>query len=454
MPAMLRTKIADFILETEYDGLPLAVVHQSKRCLLDFLGVALASEKTDLISNTGDIIFKMGGEPEATIIGEDRKVPVLNAVLINGIKGHTLDMDDGNRFGNVHPAVVVFPAALALAEQQNITGQNFIASIIAGYETLLYIAKNINPSHLQRGFHTTANVGAFGAAAACSKILGLNKAQVENALSIAGLCGGGLLEVLTSGQMMKPFQTARAAQAGLMAALLAEQGARGPELVFEGEKGFFRAYADKGITGDDFEGLGTAFEIMNAYFKIYSACRHIHPALDAVAEIVKLNQLAAEKISAIEIETYSIAYSLTSHRAVEISEAAAKFSMPISVALMLVCGRLDGSVFTIENIKNPLVQSLADKITISVDRKRDVLYPKQRGAKVAIKTGGKTYSFEVNHPKGEPENPLSDDELIKKFRENAELIFSQRKAQEICQNVFNLENINIANLAAALSKSS
>jgi 2-methylcitrate dehydratase PrpD len=254
--------------------------------------------------------------------------------------------------------------------------------------------------------------------------------------------------------MMKPFQTARAAQAGLMAALLAQQGARGPELVFEGEKGFFRAYADKDIRREDFEGLGTAFEIMNTYFKIYSACRHIHPALDAVAEIFILNQLAAEKISAIEIETYSIAYSLTGHRAVEISEAASKFSMPISIALMLICGRLDRSVFTKENITNPLVQSIADKITISVDLERDALYPKQRGAKVAIKTGGKTYTREVNFPKGEPENPLSDEELTKKFCDNAELLFSKQKVQGICQKVFNLENINIASLVATLTKSS
>jgi 2-methylcitrate dehydratase PrpD len=361
-------------------------------------------------------------------------------------------MDDGNRFGSVHPAIVVLPAALALAEKQKIMGQNFIASIIAGYETLLYIAKNINPEHLQRGFHTTANVGAFGAAAACSKILELNKAQVENALSIAGLCGGGLLEVLTSGQMMKPFQTARAAQAGLMAAMMAKQGARGPELVFEGEKGFFRAYADKDVKREDFEGLGTAFEIMNSYFKIYSACRHIHPALDAVEEIVKRNQLTPETIKSVEVETYSVAFRLTGHRSANGSEIAAKFSMPISIALLLAFGSLDKSVCTEHNVLSPLVQELADKVVICIDPDRDALYPNQRGARVTIKAGNNSYIHAVAVPRGEPEHPLDDIALVEKFNKNAGMVFPSKKVQKICEEVFSLENISLPKLLETLAK--
>ena len=451
MTASIRAKIADFIVKIEYNGLPPAVVHQSKRCLIDFLGVALAAGKTELMVGVDDILGQMAGPPEAILIGESRRCSVLNATLINAIKGHTLDMDDGHRFANAHPAAVVLPAALALAEQQGLVGRDFIAAVVAGYETLLYMAINLNPAHLHRGFHTTANVGAFGAAAACSKILGLEQKQVENALSIAGLCGGGVLEVLSSGQMMKPFQTARAAQAGLLCALLAQRGAQGPELIFEGPMGFFKAYAGHKIEPEHFEGLGSEWEIERVYFKIYCACRHIHAALDAVADLLQQHPLKPEAIAGIEVETYTIASRLTDHGAADGSTIAAKFSMPVCIALMLVFGRLERDLFTKDHILNPLVQSLADKVNARISPERDALYPRQRGAKVTIKTEQGDYMSEVTHPKGEPENPLDDGALIEKFGLNARSTLSAPRVQTLHRTLFNLENVAVRELIDMLS---
>jgi len=421
-------------------------MHQSKRCLLDFFGVALAAGKTELMVGVDDILSQMVGSPEATLIGESRRCSVLNATLINAIKGHTLDMDDGHRFANAHPAVVVLPAALALAEKQGLTGRDFIAAMVAGYETFLCTSKNLNPTHLQRGFHTTANVGAFGAAAAGSKILGLEQKQVENALSIAGLCGGGLLEVLSSGQMMKPFQTARASQAGLQSALLAQRGAQGPELIFEGPMGFFKAYAGNEIEPQNFDDLGRQWEIEKVYFKTYSACRHIHSALDAVADLLQQQPLKPEAITGIEVETYTIASRLTNHGAADGSNIAAKFSMPVCIAMMLVFGRLERTLFTKEHILNPLVQSLADKVTVRVSTERDALYPRQRGAKVTIQTDQGHYLCEVTHPRGEPENSLDDDALIEKFSLNARTRISAASVQALHRAVFNLENVAMQEL--------
>ncbi len=452
MTETIRNKLAQFITQTHYPILPHRVVHQSKRCLLDFLGVALASGTTTLIDGVMNMFAQTGGKGGAVLIGEDFSATAPNAAFINGIKGHTLDMDDGNRFGNVHPAVVVFPAALALAEGLKTRGDDLIASIAAGYETLIGLAKSINPAQLQRGFHTTANLGAFGAAAACSKILGLNREQTANALSIAGLCGGGLLEVLTSGQMMKPFQTARAAQAGLLAAQLAARGALGPELAFEGEKGFFKAYSGHCPAAEDFESLGKDWEILNTYFKTYSACRHIHPALDAAAEIFAVHGPKPEEIAGIEIETYSIANALTGRRTMERSPIAAKFSMPVSVALMLVYGRLDKSQYTECKISNPLVQSLADKVAITVDPASDARYPQQRGARVVIKTTEQEFIQDVPTPKGEPENPLDDDELVEKFRGNAGVVLPEEKVGEIQATVLDLEEATTEQLMKLLAK--
>lgn len=449
MPS-IREQLAEFIINMNHKQLGQEVLHQAKRCLLDFLGVALASGKTDLLSGVFNFVCNNKGKMEATVIGEKFKAPVADAILINGIKGHTLDMDDGNRFGNVHPGVVVIPAALAQAEQLDVKGMDLLSAITVGYETLVYIAKSINPSHLKKGFHTTANVGAFGAAAACCHMMGLNKEQVQNAMSIAGLNAGGLLEVLASGQMMKPYQTARASQAGFMSAYLAENGVEGPERIFEGQNGFFKAYTENEVGQKNFMDLGEKFEILNTYFKRYSACRHIHPALDAVAEILKRHTLIPETIKAVDVRTYSIAYKLTGHRTFDDSAAAAKFSMPISIALLLSDKDFNKSSYSKERIINPLVQSIADKVTIQFDSKYDALYPQERGADVCIKTAEKSYRQIISVPKGEPENPISDDDLVNKFLQNASARVPLEKAQEISEVVFNIENAHIFSLLGNL----
>ena len=448
--SFIREQLAEFILNKANQHFSREVLHQAKRCLLDFLGVALASGKTDLLSSVFNFVSNNRGKMEATVIGENFKAPVADAILINGIKGHTLDMDDGNRFGNVHPGVVVMPAALAQAEQIGVKGTALLSAITVGYETLVYIAKSINPSHLKKGFHTTANVGAFGAAAACCHMMGLNKEQVQNAVSIAGLNAGGLLEVLASGQMMKPYQTARASQAGFMSAYLAENDVEGPERIFEGHNGFFKAYTENEVDQKDFMDLGEKYEILNTYFKRFSACRHVHPALDAVAEILERHTIIPETIKAVEVRTYSIAYHLTGHRTLDDSAVAAKFSMPISIALLLSYKDFNKSSYSKERIINPLVQSIADKVTIKVDPKRDALYPRERGAEVLIKTVDESYRQIISVPKGEPENPFSDDDLINKFINNARGCLSPTKAQEIIEVVFDIENNEISSLLGNL----
>lgn len=451
MVPSIREQLTEFIIKINYRHLGQEVIHQAKRCLIDFLGVALASGKTDLLSCMFNFVCNNRGTFEATVIGEKFKAPIADAILINAIKGHTLDMDDGNRFGNIHPGVVVIPAVLAQAEQLGVKGRDLLSAITVGYETLIYIAKSINPSHLKKGFHTTANVGAFGAAAACCNIMKLNNEQVQNAISIAGLNAGGLLEVLASGQMVKPYQTARASQAGFMSSYLAKNGVEGPERIFEGKNGFFNAYTENEVNHKNFKDLGEKFEILNTYFKVYSACRHIHPALDAVADILKRHTVVPETIKAVDVRTYGIAYDLTGHRTFDDSELAAKFSMPISIALLLTFGDLNKSSYAKERIMNPLVQAIADKVTVQVDSKRDALYPQERGADVLIKTVNECYCQKNTVPKGEPENPLSDDDLINKFIRNVSVGVPFKKAQEIIEIVFDIENNKISSLLETLA---
>lgn len=451
MEKRLRGKFAEFVVETRYEKLSDEVIHQAKRCILDFLGVTLAGSNVGLSPWITNIICDMGGIKEATIIGDGRRISALNAALVNGVRGHTLDMDDGHRYANGHPGVATIPAAIAIGERENVTGKELIEAIVVGYETFIRIATWINPSHLQRGFHTTGTVGPFAAAAASSKLLGLSDKEIENALAIAGLQGSGLLEVTTSGQMMKPLHPGRATQAGVIASLLANKGGEGPDLIFEGEKGFFRAFSnvsDFRKVGSD---LGSNFEILNTYFKLHSACRHVHSTLDAVMEIMKVNEINIDEIKKIDVHTYSVAYQLTGQNREAKTELAAKFSLPVSIGLMLLHGRVGVDEYSLEHIRNPAVQNLAKKVNIVVDREKDDVYPKKRSSRITIETSQSIYTHEVDIPKGDPENPCADDELKDKFFQNAAKALPMEKVADLHKSVFDIENKSVRELMKLVS---
>jgi 2-methylcitrate dehydratase PrpD len=260
------------------------------------------------------------------------------------------------------------------------------------------------------------------------------------------------LPILHSGESGKSFQVGKAAQSGVLAGLLAQQGADGPESVFEGEKGFFKAFAGKPCDSQSIcKNLGKDFNLPSVYFKKHAACRHIHSALDAIAEIVAWYTLSPEKIRSIDIETYSIAKSLTGHIATEDSELGAKFSTPIAIGLLLVFGQSDSSIYKKQYVSDPLVQSSAKKVTLRVNPERDKAYPGQRGSSVTVETGDQSYTHEVIYPKGEPENPLSDDEMTSKFNKNASTLYAMDRVNKIRGILLNIENRDVRELTSMLN---
>lgn len=449
MDLTIQEKFAQYVVDTNYHELPDDVNHQAKRCILDFLGVALGGSNLGLAPVMTSLIKDMGGKEEATVCGDGMKLPAYQAALVNGVKGHPLDMDDGHRYANGHPGVAVIPAALAVAEREQASGKDLMEAVVVGYELFIRIAKALNPSHLGRGFHTTGTIGPFGAAAACSKLLGLNKTEVANAISIAGLEGSGLLEVSTSGQHMKPLHPGRAAQAGVLASLLSKEDVRGPDLIFEGEKGFCRAYTDlkdlEEIKEGLFNGLGQIFEIKNCYFKLYPACRHVHPSLDAVKEIVRQNTIDINDITKIRVRTYSVANYIAGNKEAK-TGLAAKFSIPVSLGLLLAYGKAGNDEYTEEGVNNPLVQKLSQKVDIEVDEEMDAVFPGKRRARLEIVTGKEAFAHEVDIPRGEPENPVSDDELKDKFYDNGSQMLPRETLELLQKNVFDLDRIGVDSL--------
>ncbi len=451
MQETLRRKLAVFVHQTEFASLPEPAVNQAKFCLLDLVGVGIAGSLQPTSVLAREVFGTLAPPPEATLWTTEQKVSAVCAAFLNAVQGHAIDMDDGHRYASGHPGVVTIPAALALAESMDLGGKELIAAIVIGYEVFIRLGSAANPDLLQRGFHTTAVIGTFAATAVASKLLNLTVPQIENAFSLAGLQSAGLLEALSSGEMGKSFQVGRAVQSGVQAAILAQKGADGPEKIFEGDKGFFKTLSGKQCDTEKIcRNLGDEFLITGVYFKRHAACRHVHSALDAIAEILQEHDVERAEIESIEVETYSVAHNLTGHLATQGSVLAAKFSMPVAIGLLLVFDRTDALAFSQENISDPQVYALAEKVFIKASAARDAVYPGERGADVRIRTKDNTYSKEVTHPKGEPECPLSFEELLGKYETNAGLVYSVEPRRKLQKNIMHIDNLQVSEITTIL----
>ncbi len=440
-------EFAKFFYAIRYEDLPAPVVTAAKRFILDLVGVAIGGLEMPFPQMVVDYLGSLGGKEEATLLGHgEKKVPALNAALGNGVCGHALDMDDGFRYGGVHPGVATIPAAIAAGEAKQADGRAIILGTVLGSEIMTRLAKAMNPSHLSRGFHTTGTLGPFGAAAAVGKIYGLTQDRFVRALGLAGLQSAGLLEILHDGAMSKPIHPGKAAMAGILSVELVQRGAQGPASILEGEKGFFKAMADTVNLDDLFVGLGDRFFITDQYIKLHAACRHVHPAIDAVLQLTKDQGIRFGDIDSIKIETYPVAISFCSTETLPDSPSAAKFNLPFSVAIAAYYGDAGMNRFCENTVQNREVQHLADRIKAEVSDRWARVYPNQRGASIELTTlGGKQFSVEVAFPKGEPENPASTEDLLTKFRNNASKL-PRESCERLISVIMDLENHTAADV--------
>ena len=256
--------LANFVVKTTFDDLPKEVREHAKLCVLDWLGAALAGCREPPAKIITSIIRKIGGKEESGIIGTNIRTSCVNAALANGIIGHAVEMDDIHQEAIIHPAAPVLPVALAVAERDNANGKDLITAIVVGYEVEIRIGRTINPSHYQF-WHTTGTCGAFGAAAAAGKLLGLDEKSMVYAFGIAGTTAAGLVEVF--GTMSKPLNPGRAAMDGVLAAMLAKEGLTSSTEILEAEGGYLRATAKEFNVEEIIENLGKNFGIINNIFK-------------------------------------------------------------------------------------------------------------------------------------------------------------------------------------------
>jgi len=425
-------------LSTPFERLPTDVVEQARRALLDYLGVAIGGASMPMAQIAASYYAELGGKPEASLILDDRRLPAIHAALVNGLFGHALDMDDGHRMAAGHPGVATLPAALAAAEVHQSSGRDLLRAVVCGYEVFVRIGAHLNPTHLKRGFHTTATVAPFAAATAAGLLAGLDQKRLTRALGLAGLQGAGLMEVFHDGAMAKPFQTARGSAAGLLAADLAARGALGPRTILEGEQGFLEAMCGDRAAEKLVAGLGPDpdWAIRGVYFKLYAACRHTHAAVDAARLLRDEHNLRPEQVDRVLVRTYEVADRLCGATALPSGPSEAKFSLPFTIALGLTVGHAGQSCFTPETVADETLRSLASRVRVEIDPAIERTYPVKRTAAVDLTTvDGRLLQAEVPIARGEPEIPLSQEDIEAKFLDNACLALSEEQARAIIAEV-------------------
>ncbi|MBI3517446.1 MAG: MmgE/PrpD family protein, partial [Proteobacteria bacterium] len=331
---------------------------------------------------------------------------------------HSVEFDDIFRDGTYHPGCPVIAAALALGQSRQVDGERFLRAVIVGYEVSTRISAAMVPAHYKY-WHSTGTVGCFGATAAAATILGLNQAQFINAMGTAGTFASGLQQAFRSDSMTKPLHAGHAAETGVMAALAAARGVTGVPDILEGEVGFGNAMSEKVDWHKATEGLGKTYNITRMTVKNHGCCGHTFASIDGAQTIQKQFGLKPEQIKAIKVGTYGLALKIAgSYKHATPFEG--QFSLPYVVASALVHGNVRLDAFSPERLGCPQTTALMDKIEIAVDPKLDATFPKQRAALVVIDThDGQRFRHEQTTRRGDPDSPLSDDELVGKFHELA-----------------------------------
>lgn len=390
---MISEDLAKFALTTNYDDIPHEVIEKARLSFLDYLAVTLRGS----LSPSGVKAYKLhmvafGTIHDdfikfSTVIGHNKANYVI-AGLINGISAHALDFDDGHSNAQIHPGAVVFSTALSLSESHLKTGKEFLEASIIGYEVAIALSKIINPSHRNKGFHTTGTIGTIASAITAAKILNLEEKEIINAIGLATTQAAGLLISDHEGTMAKHLHVGNAVESGIIAALLAQQGVTGPKNVFEGNQGFFQTHVDE-INGD--LELGK-YHILDTYVKEYPICAHIHSSINATKNIIREinSKIIPQDINKINIESYKIA---SEHDNINIdSIEGLKQSLPLSVSIVILKGNigLDDITEYFENSEfQEEVNNLASKIKLIHNPNLD---DNIRQSKVTIKYNNKEYS--------------------------------------------------------------
>jgi 2-methylcitrate dehydratase PrpD len=446
----LSSQLAEFVAGTEFESLPPEAVIQAKRAILDTLGVALAGCREEGPGIMAEQARRTGAAQGAVVLGQPFRAPAAEAALVNGTSAHALDFDDVNVSMRGHPSAPLLPAVLATADAAGASGARLLLAFVIGVEVEAKLGRLMGGRHYALGWHPTSTLGTLGAAAACAKLLGLDRERTRAALGIAASMACGVRA--NFGTMTKPLHVGLAARNGVQAAALAAAGFTASDEALDADDGFVSAFLAEPPRDDrHLDGLGQPYDIVSPGLgqKLYPCCYVTHRAIDAAIELA--TGVDTADIASVRIDvSRGTLMPLIDRRPQTGLEG--KFSLGYCTAAALVDGAVRISSFTDDAVRRPDVSRLLDATEVVEDQEPQS-NPLAAWAELRLAlAGGSDRSLRVDVPKGDPRRPLTWDELAAKFRDCAAPLLQPEEAAQVIETIERLDRLqDVRQLTAILA---
>lgn len=438
-------RLAQFVCDFHLADLPEPAQNAARYCVLDNLGSALGAANSAEIAFIGQEYQQWSGsEPggkNAAAWCQGYRTNLFNALMVNGLMAHDLELDDVHTASKSHVGAVVVTAAWTIADAIGADGARFLEAVIVGYEVMGRVGRGMDvASNRKRGWHTTGILGTFGAAAAAAKLLGLTVEQTVSAFGMAGTQSSGLWAFLAEGATCKKLHPARAAINGVSACLLALGGMTGPEHILDAEDGgLYNAVSDRHDLTKVCDGLGERYEVLEIDKKPYPCCRTTHHAIDAALHLLELG-LKPEEIDSVLVETYEVGVLQCGFEKYPETPVEAKFSIKFTCAVAFVYGKVTLAEFQQDALSNPEVQRIAACTHVIASELFTKRYPKRWGSKMMVKCkDGSTLTDQVDDMSGSIAVPLSSKQEKDKFIGLAGSVLGEEKAAKLMDTVLQIE---------------
>ncbi|ODA10878.1 2-methylcitrate dehydratase [Achromobacter xylosoxidans] len=403
--------LAAFAANLRFEDIPTPVLRRAEDLLLDCLASILAGAASRPVLAIDRYAAAMGPAdgPSEILINRRRTSPVF-AAMVNAAAAHVVEQDDVHNGSVFHPAAVVFPPVLAVAQALGRSGRDLLVAAVAGYEVGIRVGEFLGRSHYKI-FHTTGTAGTLAAAAATGRLLGLSPAAMLDAFGSAGTQAAGLWEFLRDAADSKQLHTARAAANGIAAAYLAQEGFTGARHILEGPQGMAAGMSSDADPARLTDRLGTRWALAETSFKFHASCRHTHPAADALQQVLREHKLAESDIARVVAHVHQGAIDVLGPVVDPRTVHQSKFSMGTVLGLIARQGRAGLPEFDAA-LDDPAVADFRGRVTMELDPEVDGAYPQRWIGKVTVHTrDGRVLHGRVDEPKGDPGNTLSRDEI-------------------------------------------
>ena len=424
--------LARYIVDSAPERIPDALIHEGKRCLINFLAVAIYSSRDPSLDILLDVFDAEGGSPLASIVGTGVRTTLQNAALANGYLGHLEDYDDTHFPTVIHPSSPVLPAALAVGEHLHASGRDVLAASVLGMEACCRIGMAVHPYHYDEGWHITGTTGVFGSIIAAAKLSGLDLGQMTHGLGIAGTQAAGVREVF--GSMTKPFHPGRSAQSGVLASLLAQRGFTSTTEILEGRRGFAAVMSEDSHLERVNDGLGESWELMMNGLKPYACGVVNHPLIDAMVALKNSAGIDPSEVQSVSARVHPLVLELVDRPNPRVG-LEGKFSYQHSMAVGLVDGAAFPAQYSDARVADPVIAGLRDRIQATIDESMA-----EDASEVTITLrNGQEHSQRIEHATGAPDNPMTDAQLNEKFRALVGDVFPSAEVDLMLSALWNLD---------------